>query len=274
MQKLHNCSIRLYVAIAGLLLLGTTCNLYAEEAAIDASDPTKIYSWVGGGIKYVDYTNDTEMWEARLTGNLGITEKDMVLFEVGYGWNSREFNGEDDNDLTNGRLRWFHVFTMDYSVEKGYRGWASQVDVQIAGNLVGTDGQNVIAIGGLPAFGISENWSFYLGLSVVNSWDKNFDEYNGLGFSAAPLLVFTTDSLWSDAYLQLWPNYTRFISGDLSGEGSGNFDVTVGGSLTSKLFWALTYQKNFDKDLKSFSRGEDTGLENDQNVFFSITSYF
>ena len=59
---------------------------FAEEE-IDASDPTWIYSFSGGGLKYTDYTNGEEMWEGRVTGN-GLSTQDMILFEIGYGKHS------------------------------------------------------------------------------------------------------------------------------------------------------------------------------------------
>ncbi len=258
------------IAVAALLFPVMLC----ADDDIDVSDPTRIYTYAGGGVKYTDFTNGSEMWELRATGNVGVTENDMVMFEFGYGdLDSATNEEEDDSDFTNARLRWFHLFEMDYSVPSGYRGWALQVDVQIAGNLAGTDGQNVAALGGLAAFGINEQWSFYLAINGVNSWDKEFDGYNGFGLGIAPLLVYTPD-WWAGSYVQLWPNYTRFLTDELDGEGAGNIDLTVGGQLSENLFWAATYQHNVDEDLRSFRRGENTGLTNDWNIFFNLTTYF
>ena len=58
----------------------------AEEERIDASDPTRIYTFTGGGLKYNDYTNNEYMWEARAIGNIGLSDHDSLLFEAGYGW--------------------------------------------------------------------------------------------------------------------------------------------------------------------------------------------
>lgn len=140
--------------------------------------------------------------------------------------------------------------------------------------LKGTDGQNTVAIGGLPAFGISEKWSTFVAVNVVNTWDKNFERWNGIGLSLAPLLVYTPENWWPGAYLQVWPNYTYFFSGELDGEGSANLDVTTGGPITETIMWAITFQHNFDVDLRTFRRGIDTGLKNDWNIFFNITRYF
>jgi len=246
---------------------------YAKEE-IDPSDPTKIYTYAGGGVKYTDYTNGESMIEVRATGNVAASDSDMVMFELGYGWHDGDLVPGDNSDFTNARIRWFHLFPMDYSIVTGYRGWATQIDVQLAGALKGTDGQNTISVGALPAFGLNEQWSFFLAMSVVNTWDKNFDEYNGLGVNLAPLLVYTPDFLWEGAYFQIWPAYTYFISGELKDEASGNFDLTTGGPITDTVMWAVTFQSLFDEDLRSFRRGRDTGLKNDWNVFFNITAYF
>lgn len=57
----------------------------SQDQVIDASDPTKIYTFFGGGLKYVEYTNGESMIELRATGNLGLSDTDTILFELGYG---------------------------------------------------------------------------------------------------------------------------------------------------------------------------------------------
>jgi hypothetical protein len=246
----------------------------SAEEKIDAADPTKIYTYAGGGLKHTDYTNDESMFELRTTGNIGLSKSDMLLFELGYGWHDGDRVPGSNSGITNGRLRWFHLFPKDYSVVSGYRGWGTQVDLQLAGELKGTDGQNTVAVGAVPAFGISEKWNFYLPVNLVNTWDKDFENYNGFGLSVAPLLVYTPEKWWPGAFLQIWPNYTSFISGELEGSGSGVVDLITGGEITSTVLWTFQFQKNFDKDLKTFRRGRDTGLKNDWNLFANVTVYF
>ena len=108
----------------------------------------------------------------------------------------------------------------------------------------------------------------------MNTWDKKFEHYNGFGVGLAPLFVFSPEWLWPGGYLQIWPNYTWFVSGELEGEGSGNIDLITGGQITPTVMWSLVGQKNVDKDLNSFRRGRETGLTNDWNVFLSVTTYF
>jgi len=256
-----------------LAIAGAQIAIAADEA-IDASDPTKIYSYAGGGIKFTDYTNDETMTEIRANGNIGLSPKDMVMFELGYGFHDGDLVPGSNEGLTNARLRWFHLTKMDGSVVSGYRGWGTQVDAQIAGELKGTDGQNTIALGYMAAFGINEKWSFYLPLNFVNTWDKKFEHYNGAGLGMSPMLAFTPGNWWNGAFLQIWPNYTWFVSGELENEGAGNIDINLGGSISPTLIWTLTAQKNVDIDLRSFRRGPTTGLTNDYNFFFNVNKYF
>ncbi len=269
-------------AVIHILLIGlvsfvgaslVTVFAHADEK-IDASDPTKIYTYAGGGIKYTDYTNGESMTEVRATGNIGLSKKDMVLFELGYGKHSGDLVPGDNSGLTNSRIRWFHLFKMDYSKQKGYRGWATQVDLQLAGSLKGTDGQNVLSVGGATAYGLGPSWSGFLMLNLTNAWDKGWDNHNGMGLAFSPLAVYAPDNWWEGAYVQIWPAWSEFFSGTLDGEGSFNIDLITGGNITDTLLWSATYQSNHKLDLTTYRRGVDTGLKNDWNVFFNVTSYF
>jgi hypothetical protein len=246
----------------------------AEEQQIDASDPTKIYTFAGMGVKYTDYTNDESMTEARMVFNLGLSPNDMVLGEIGYGWHRGDKVPGSNSGITNARVRWFHLFDMDNDVEFGYRGLGTQVDLQVAGALKGTDGQNVLSFGVLPAFSLGERLALYIPINAINSWDKKFEKYNGFGLGINPLLTVGLDDWWDGGYLSIWPGYSYFLSGDLKNDGSGNLDISLGGDITPTILWMLTYQKNYDVDLKTFRRDRDSGLVNDQNIFFQVTSYF
>jgi len=248
-----------------------TCFSAVAESSIDASDPTKIYSYAGAGYKHTDFTNGKSLSEVRATGNVGISQQDMVLFELGYGESETETGNE--SGMTNSRARWFHVFDMDYTVATGFRGWASQVDLQVAGSIPGTDGANVLAVGALPAFGISETWSLFLPVSLAVNWDKGFDSRRGTGVAISPLFVYVPQ-WWTGSFVQIWPTYTRFIEGDISGEGGANLDVSIGGSITETVLWGVTYQQNFDKDFSALKRGVETGYGNDWNVFGNVSVYF
>ena len=60
------------ILLTGLLIAAAATA--QEDRVIDASDPTKIYTFAGGGLKYNDYTNGESMLELRATGNIGISD--------------------------------------------------------------------------------------------------------------------------------------------------------------------------------------------------------
>lgn len=248
--------------------------LWAEEERIDASDPTKIYTYVGAGLKYNDYTNSEYMLETRVIGNIGLSERDMLLFETGYGWHQGEQAPGEDTGLTNTRLRWFHMYDMNYEIATGYRGLGLQVDVQLAGKLKGTDGQNQITFGVMPVFTLRGGWNLYLMLNVANTWDKGWDYWNGIGPNVSAQFIYDNDNWWPGAQLRLIPTYTYFVAGELENDGSGTLEVNVGGEITPTWMWDVTAEKNVGVDLRSFKREPGEKLENDWNIFFNFTSYF
>ena len=163
---------------------------------------------------------------------------------------------------------------MDSSVVSGHRGWATQVDLQIAGALKSTDGQNKLALGYTAAFGISEKWSFYLPLNVVNTWDKKFTHFSRTGISVSPRKLFSSNSWWRGAQVQIVPVYKYFVTGDLKDDGDGTLEINVGGEFAPTIMWDITGQKNYKVELTSLRRGIDTGVKNDWNVFINVTTYF
>jgi len=264
------------LAFAGVIMITAASNAFCAEASgarkkIDASDPTKIYTYVGVGPKYTRYANGEHMVEGRVSGNIGFP-KDMVFFNIGYGRHSGNSVPGSNSGVTNGRVRWFHLFEMDYSITHGYRGWASQVDLQIAGDLKGTLPQNVLSLGGVAGYGLNKRWSLFLMGNVVNGIQKHFKHYNGMGVSFNPLLVCKLDDWWEGGYIQFWPGYVRFLSGRLKGTGSSNLDFTLGGKITPTVTWTWQNQINGDKSLRR--RKASDGLANDWNTFFYVTTYF
>jgi len=265
-----------YIVVYLILFAGIAMQSRSVQA-VDASDPTKIYSYAGPGYKYTQFTNDDYLQELRVIGNLALSEQDSVMFEFGYGKYSGTVGpGEDDTGLTNSRARWFHLFSMDHSVVSGYRGWASQVDLQLEGDVKGTKGTNTIALGVMPAYGINTEWSMYLPVNYVSTWNNDFDRHKGHGIGFAPMAAYApAEGPWPGFFLQIWPSITRYVSGDLSGEGGANIDITLGWTPAEKVVATATLQHNFDKDfgLYNLSPGASSG-PNDWNIFASVSFYF
>ncbi len=260
--------------LLALALTGMAAISVADDALeIDASDPTKVYTYVGVGLKFTDYTNGETMLETRMVANWGIDANDMMLFEVGYGWHDGDRIAGSNESVTNLRVRYFHLFDMDYELERGYRGMGLQFDVQLAGSLKGTDGQNVISAGIMPAFALGGDWNLYVMASAMGAWDKNFERFSGAGVSIGPKVVFAPD-WWAGSQFQLTPMYRYFLSGDLENEGSGNIEFNIGGEFNPVTTWDVVAEKNFDVDLRTLRRGVNTGLENDWSLFFNVSRYF
>lgn len=259
-----------YVLLVAALLYSSATK--AEK--IDASDPTKIYTYFGGGPKYNEFTNGDSIWELRATGNIGLGEKDMLLFELGYGKYDGIQSPGNSTDYTNARLRWFHIREMDYQISKGYRGLSLQADLQLAGRLKGTDGQNQLHLGVTPVYALGSNWNLYLMANVANTWDKRFENWNGIGPSVTTQFIYDNEALWPGMQLRISPGYTYFVAGELDGEGSGVLEINLGGQINPTLMWDVTVEQNFDKDLKTYRREYSTKLENDWNIYFNVTSYF
>ena len=265
-------------ALSGLLF-GLSSGLIAQPSVaeeIDASDPTKIYSYAGPGYKFTEFTNGDELNELRVIGNLGLSDSDMVLFEFGYGsYSGTVLPGEKKDGFTNARARWFHLFGMDYSVLSGYRGWATQIDLQLEGDVKGTTGSNTLALGALPAFGINADWAFYLPVNYVSTWGEDFKDHQGHGLSVAPMAAYApAEGPWPGFFVQIWPSYTRYFSGDLKSEGGANVDLTIGGTPVEAVVVTATFQRNFDKDFRGFRRAGGPAGANDWNLFVSASFYF
>ena len=127
----------------------------------------------------------------------------MLLFEAGYGWHEGGQAEGKDSGLTDARLRWFHLYDMDYEAETGYRGLGLQLDVQLAGSLKGTDGQNQIVFGAMPVFSLGGGWNLYLMLNVANTWDKGWDYWNGIGPSVTAQLIYDNENWWPGAQVRV-----------------------------------------------------------------------
>jgi len=263
---------RLVPAAAALLAISVP----AGAEGIDASDPTKIQTYAGPGIKYTSFADDADLTELRATGNIGVGEKDMVMFELGYGdFDGPAIAGDKTSGLTNARARWFHLFKMDSTVVKGYRGWATQIDLQFEGDVVRTSGTNTVAVGAVPAFGVNESWSFFLPVNYVSTWGPDFNNHLGQGISVAPMAAYApAKGPWPGFFVQIWPSYTRYFAGDLDGEGAANVDLTLGWAPADR--WVVTgvLQKNFDKNFQGFRRPGVISGANDWNLFVSGSFYF
>jgi hypothetical protein len=95
---------RIIGSFATLACLASGVVWAAQSEKVDASDPTKIYSYAGLGYKFTEYDNGDSLNEVRAIGNIGFSDSDMPLFEIGYGnYSATVLSSEKDSGATNGR---------------------------------------------------------------------------------------------------------------------------------------------------------------------------
>jgi len=241
----------------------------AKTKQIDASDPTRIVTFLGVGPKITNFVDGSQINEVRVAATVGLGAKDMLTGEIGYGHHT----GDKKSGMTNAQFRHFHLFKMDNSIEQGYRGWGSSVLLNLAGDLRGMDGQNSLGLGASPAFALGNDWQLYPIAMVLNSWDKEFSHYNGGGLNLSPMITKKID-WWDGGFIAIWPKYNRFLWGGLSGAGGGEIQMTVSGKFTPSLIWRLQGFHMFDKDFRGFDHknGFDSTAKN--SLFFRVESYF
>ena len=240
-----------------------------QPKEIDASDPTRIVTFIGIGPKTTRYTDGSNIDELRVNATVGIGAKDMIIAEFGYGRNT----GEDKRGWTNTQIRHFHLFRMDNTIPRGYRGWGSSIEVNLAGDLRGMDGQQSLAIGGSPAFALGNDWDIYPIVMVLNSWDRYFAYYNGGGINFSPLLTKKLD-WWEGAFVAFWLQYNRFFWGNLSGNGGGQLQMTLSGKFTPTLIWRLQGFTMFDKDFRGYDHINGFDPRPRNAAFLRLESYF
>ena len=265
-RRLRHCRVLLTliaVVIPMLALAAESAGQPAEVKKIDASDPTRIVTFVGGGPKFTEYVDGSNVVEAHVSLTMGIGQKDMITVESGYG----RHNTTGKKGMTTTEFRHFHLFKMD-QVEKGYRGWGSSIQVNFAGSVPGTDGQNIVGLGASPAFALGGKVDIYPIMMVMNSWDKHFGHYNGGGLNFSPLMTVKLNT-WDGAFVNIWPQYTRYFWGDLGKRdvGGGQLRLVLGGNFNPTLVWRAIAFFPFDKNLRGYDhnggfdpRGRDAFL--------------
>ncbi len=241
-----------------------------EKPQIDASDPTRIVTFIGLGPKYTQYVDNSNVKELQFSLTVGLGLKDMIMVEGGYGNQS----ATKKYGMTTTDIRHFHLFKMD-QVDKGYRGWGSAFQLNLAGTLPGTDGQNLLGLGATPAFALGGGIDLYPVAMVMNSWDKGFGTYNGGGLNFSPMLSIKMD-YWDGAFVNIWPQYTRFFWGNLGDldAGGGQLRLVTGGKFTPTLLWRALAFYPFDKNLRGYDYKGGFDPRGRQAYLFRIEQYF
>lgn len=263
--------------IALLFLLGNltfVSHTIAWDGAIDTIDPTQIYTGVGISIGSSDYENGESRRELRGSFSWALTADDMLQVESGYGRHESDTAGGDETGLTRTRLYYRQRLPFDDSLQYGFRGMAFQVELQLSGELKGTDGQTILSGGGTPAIRVSKSLDIYPVVDLINSFDKNFQNYNGTGFEVAPLISYAPDYLWPGAVLQVEPSYTQYVFGQFAFGNSRNLRVAGGGIMFNTLHWSLSAEKHAGRDLLTWRGDNSADLKHDWSAAFRLLATF
>jgi hypothetical protein len=243
----------------------------SSELSPDPSDPTRIDARIGAGYKYTDFTGGASINEIRAKVALILGSSAMFVADVGVGKLNDNPNGEDESGLTDGRYRYFHLGPMDLK-KMGYRGWGVSAELQTQGAIEGTDGSNLIAVGGIWSFATSKTLSIFPNLIGSAIWSKNFDNYLGAVARGDLFITWKPVGIWRGGYLKFKPSYSIGVSNDIKGDNSANFEVAVGGMITSnkKWWWDIQGRAFASDELEQDLQGS---INADKSVFTSIT-YF
>ena len=242
-----------------------------SELTHDPSDPTRIDARAGVGYKYTDFTGGASIKEIRAKLALILGKSGMFVADVGVGKLNDNPNGKDETGLTDGRYRYFHLGPMDFK-KMGYRGWGVSAELQTQGAIEGTDGSNLIAVGGIWSFATSKTLSIFPNLIGSAVWSKNFDNYLGAVARGDLFITWKPVWIWRGGYLKFKPSYSVGISNDLKGGDSANFEVAVGGMITTnkKWWWDIQGRTFLIDELEKEMQGP---IDSDWSLFVSVT-YF
>ena len=260
------------LCLCGSLTVSTPA--VARDGAIDTSDPTQIYTGVGISAGSSDYENGESRRELRGSFSWAITADDMLQIESGYGRHESDTAGGDETGLTRTRLHYRQRLPFDDSLQQGFRGMAFKVELQLSGELKGTDGQTIISGGGTPAIRVSKSLDIYPAVDLISSFDKNFKNFNGIGFEVAPLISYSPDYLWPGAVLQIEPSYTQYVIGQFAFGNSRNLRVAGGGTMFNTLTWSLSAEKHAGRDLLTYRGDNSADLKHDWSAAFRLLATF
>ncbi len=266
-----------YKHIIWLLLLASmfiSAEGFARDGAIDTADPTRIYTGIGFSTGTSEYENGESRQELRGNISWAISDEDMLQIESGYGRHESDTVGGDETGLTRTRIHYRQRLPFDDSLQHGFRGMAFQMELQLSGELAGTDGQTILSGGGTPAIRAGKSLDIYLAVDLINSFDKNFQNYNGSGFEVAPLFSYNPDYLWPEAAFQIEPSYTQYVVGQLAFGNSRNLKIACRGTLFTTLNWSLSAEKHAGRDLLTYRGDNSTDLKHDWSAAFQLLAVF
>lgn len=220
--------------------------------------PKNLTVTVSGGLNIVDNVTDTETHSADLT--LAYTTHNSVFeshSSYAYGTtsvpNGNQFVSHKIQDKYSSQLEWTYTYNEIFKI-LSHLGWEKD-------GVKGIDGQSTFAVFPLYTIHFNKNSSLVLGaglagqhssLTLQNNFKKEYSGvavgfYNLFSWQFTPLLTFK----------QSFIGYQHLNNKDNQ---SFNFMMDLSQALTSHMFVALNYKKDYDRDEFSHGTVENTEL--------------
>ena len=245
----------------------------AEGEEYDPSDPTRVDARTGGGFKYTDFSGSAYLLELRAKAAIQLNPKDLLTVDIGVGESIDVPNQSDESGLTDGRFRYFRMWDVDRSVLAGWQGWGTSVEVQTPGNVPGTDGSALLALGGMGAVGLGEGFSSYLNPIVSSIWNRSVNKHLGVAIRGDLFLTYKPGTLWDGAYFKVKPSVSYGVSNAIDGQLGANVEASLGGAFSKRFWWDVQWRTFLEQDLDLVTEGRESGLADDWSLFLSFT-YF
>jgi hypothetical protein len=237
----------------------------------DPSDPTNIDARVGLGYKFTELNGGVSMNEVRAKAAVDIGDEGTLVADVGVGALD-SYAPDDDLGLTDGRFRYFHLWEMDRTVVKGYRGWGTSLEIQTQGTVPGTDGSNVVALGALAAFGSGRKLSLFPNLILSSIWSNDLEDHLGAALRGDLIFTYKPGRFWHGAYFKARPSLSYGMTNVVRERTSFDMEASLGGAFTEeKLWWWDVQWRTFFQD---GALGDPSTLTANWSLYFSLTHFF
>lgn len=246
----------------------------AGSTTYDPSDPTRVDTRGGFGVKNTEYDPSGQLRELRAKIAVQLNPKDLVTIDIGVGKNLNVPGESDEFGLTDVRFRFFRMWNVDRSIVAGWQGWGTSLELQTPGNVPGTDGSGLVALGAMGALGLGSGFSAFLNPIVSTVWTRGFDQHLGIAARFDLFLTYKPGTLWTGAYFKLKPSVSYGLSDEIQDQGAANLEASVGGAFSRVLWWDIQARTFLEKELDRETEGRESGVADDWSLYLSLTYFF
>lgn len=216
-----------------------------EDASVDASKPTNLYTQINSAFEYQSLKNGTHLFGTRINIQYAFNPDNLLLVEVPllYNDNSKSFGISDT------RVRYFHV--VKRNIASRFIAIAPFADVTIpSGSFTKGLGSDVwsVTAGLVAGYLVSPKISMFPGIGYVHITDPN--KYAGSSQNGLNIQTNMSVSFSKRAFLFINPIITFLSKTIWTGELNFNYMITP-----NKLKINFGYFPNFTNDISTFRIG-------------------